>query len=480
MKSSQSLSHEAIIRMTVIDGLEALASGAVSAQEYCMAALEQATRFKSHNIFTQISPTYVREAAAAVDALRNEGKAVGALRGIPYAVKDNIDVVEYFTISGHPALRTFEPLLDAELVKLYKEAQGICIGKTQLAPLGLWVTTENPLTGDTGNPFNQAYKTGGSSGGSGAAVAARIVPFAVAEDTAGSIRLPAAMNGVQGFRPTTGRWSTTGALPLGFTDTLGPIARTLADIKLLDTLCAVDHPENRPGAVSLRDVRFGYQKSGFLQDLHPWVEENFEQTLRTLSRAGATLVEIKDLSVAASSQLAGEMVMSDFPGSVARYFERHRVYDRSAFGLLHGLHVDVLKKDNLRYQGLARTGEGYMELVARLLEARRLYRQIMSDNRIDALLYPTSKVPNTPNDGAETVVGKGTEGEEIPESMLHANMAFSPAMRTPSVALFAGMDRMGLPLSVTVDGYTGGDRRLLDIAEAVEKVLPSIVEPKAI
>ncbi len=120
------------------------------------------------------------------------------------------------------------------------------------------------MTGDTGNPFNKAYKTGGSSGGSGAAVAALIVPFAVAEDTGGSVRVPAAMNGVQGFRLTTGRWPTTGAMPIGFSDTLGTITRSIADIKFLDSLCATDHPKHEPSEIDLSQLRIGYQKSGFL------------------------------------------------------------------------------------------------------------------------------------------------------------------------------------------------------------------------
>lgn len=476
---SRAQSHDAIVRMTLVEGINALASGEVSSQDYCTAALAQAAKFESYNIFTQVSPTYVRDAAASVDASRQEGKTVGALQGVPYALKDSIDMVEYYTRSGHPSLQTFEPLVDADLVKLYKTADGVCIGKTQIAPLSLWWTTENPLTGDTGNPFDKAYKTGGSSGGSGAAVAARIVPFAVAEDTSGSVRVPAALNGVQGFRPTTGRWPTAGTMPVGFTDTLGPIARTLADIKLLDALSAADRPENLPGTVSLRSVRIGYQKSGFCKDLHPWVEENFEQALQLMSRTGATVVEVKDLPWEAT-RFAGQMLMADFPGAVARYFNRHRVYDRSIFGLLHELHVDVLKKINLKLLDQATTGEGYFALVEQLMNARRQYRELMSANRIDALIYPTTKAPNTPNDGAEMRVATGPRGEQISEFSYGSNMGFAPSMKIPSIALFSGIDRAGLPLSITVDGYSDQDRRLLDIAEAIETVFPPVLEPKSI
>ncbi len=475
-----SMSHDAIIRMSLVDGVKELASGKVSSLDYCMAALAQAAKFESYNIFTQISPVYVQGSATAVDAKRQEGKDVGALQGVPYALKDSVDMIEYYTISGHPSLKTFEPLVDADLVEIWKEADAICIGKTQIPPLSLWWTTENSMTGDTGNPFNRAYKTGGSSGGSGAAVAARIVPFAVAEDTGGSVRVPAAMNGVQGLRPTTGRWPTAGTMAIGFSDTLGPIARSVVDIKLLDTLCATDHPDDQPDRTDLENVRIGYQKAGFFEELHPWVQDNIEQTMTTLSRAGATLVEVHGLPAAEIYDLAVGILLADMPAAVAHYFNRHRVYDRSAFGLMHELHMDSLKKTWLPLMDDAPTGEAYFDLVAQLLEARKNYEKVMGDNDIDALMYPTTKVPNTPNDGGDVMVSKGPLGEMLPETLIGANMLFAPAMRTPSIAMYSGVDTAGLPLSVTFDGYSGQDRRLLDIAEAIEKVLPPLAEPESI
>lgn len=330
----QPMSQDEIIRMNLIEGLKALETGKVSSVEYNMAALAQAKKFEKYNIFTQISPVYVQNTASAIDAKRKARKKMGALQGAPYALKDTVDMVEFYTISGHPSLKTFEPSVDADIVKIFKEEDAVCTGKTQVPALSLWWTTENPMTGDTGNPFNIAYKVGGSSGGSGAAVAARIVPFAVAEDTGGSVRVPAALNGVPGLRPTTGRWPTAGTMPIGFSDTLGPIARSVADIKLLDTICAVDHPENKPSQVDLKQIRIGYQKAWFFENLHPWVQENIDQTMKELSNAGITLVEIKGLPAARCYQNLIALVLSDFPGAVARYFNRHGVYDKSGFGLM--------------------------------------------------------------------------------------------------------------------------------------------------
>lgn len=475
---SANVSRDAIVRLSLTDGLEALRSGMISSVDYCMAALQQAVKFEAHNIFTQISREYVERAAADVDARRKQGEPIGALQGVPYALKDSVDMVEYFTISGHPSLRTFRPTQDADLVKICKEADAICIGKTQIPGLSMWWTTENPMTGYTGNPFNRAYKTGGSSGGSGAAVAARIVPFAVAEDTGGSVRVPAAVNGVQGLRPTTGRWPTAGTMPIGFSDTLGPIARSVADIKLLDSLCAVDRPENSPSRVNLRDVRVAWQQEDFFDDLHPWVQENVEQTMRRLSDAGAKFVEIRGLPVKEIHDLAIAMLLADMPGKVASYFNRHGVYDRSLFGLMDEYHMEGIKKAWMPGLNDPPVGEAYLEMAAQLLDARRTYQKVMRDNDTDVLFYASTKIPNMPNDG-DLVENTGPLGETLSENSIGANMLFAPGMKTPSISMYSGMDTAGLPLSVTFDGYSGGDRGLLDIAETLETVLPGLVEPES-
>lgn len=473
---SANVSKEAIVRLSLTDGLEALRSGMISSVDYCVAALQQAAKFEDHNIFTQISREYVERAAANVDARRKQGESIGALQGVPYALKDSVDMVEYFTISGHPSLRTFRPSKDADLVKICKEADAICIGKTQIPALSMWWTTENPMTGYTGNPFNRAYKTGGSSGGSGAAVAARIVPFAIAEDTGGSVRVPAAVNGVQGFRPTTGRWPTDGTMPIGLSDTLGPIARSVADIKLLDSLCAVDRPDNSASQVKLRDVRVAWQQEGFFEDLHPWVQENVEQAMRRLSDAGATFVEIRGLPAKEVYDLLIAMLLANMPGNVASYFNRHGVYDRSLFGLMDEYHMEGIKKAWMPGLNEPPAGEAYLEMAAQLLDARSTYRKVMRDNDIDVLFYASTKVPNTPNDG-DAMESTGPLGETISEESIGPNMMFAPAMRTPSISMYSGMDAAGLPLSVTFDGYSGDDRGLLDIAETLETVLPRLVEP---
>lgn len=477
---SASVSSKELIRLDTTTGISALKSGSISALEYCDAALEQLERFKTYNIFTQVSREYIRQHAADVDLRRETSSSIGALQGLPYALKDSVDMVEYFTISGHPALREFRPKTDAELVQAIRKADGVCIGKTQLPPLSVWWTTENPMTGDTGNPFNSRYKTGGSSGGSGAAVAARIVPFAIAEDTGGSVRIPAAMNGVIGLRPTTGRWPIKGAMPIGFSDTLGPIARSVRDIKLLDTLFAMDKPANASSNVEVGDLRIGFQNEWFLDNLHPWVKSNFEATLKSLSEAGAEMIEIVGLPAGDLYELALAVLLADMPTTIAHYFNRHGVYDRSAFALMNTLNIEVFKNVWLPGMESAATGEDYFDLVTNLRQLRSVSQSVFEEYGIDCLIYPSSKVPNTPNDGGETISTEGPLGNTLEESAIGENMFFAPGTRRPSISMFSGMDPDGLPLSVTFDGSTGSDRRLLDIAEALERVLPPLEEPASI
>ena len=294
------------------------------------------------------------------------------------------------------------------------------------------------------------------------------------------MRIPAAMNGVQGLRPTTGRWPTAGAMPIGFSDTLGPIARSIRDIKLLDSLCATDKPENLPGDVDLHDVRIGYQKEWFLENLHPWVESNFESTLQTLSQAGAEIVEVNGLPASDLHQLAIGILLADMPTTIAHYFNRHGVFDRSAFELMNTMHIEILKNTWLPGMNNAATGEDYFELVASLSQLRRKSQTVFEQSGIDCLVYPSSKVPNTPNDGGEVISAEGPLGNTLEEMAIGENMFFAPATKRPSISMYSGMDRDGLPLSVTFDGTMGNDRRLLDIAEAIERILPPLEEPNSI
>ena len=157
------------------------------------------------------------------------------LHGVPIALKDNINTAAFPTTAGTPALRRHRPKANAPVAQALIDAGAIVFGKTGLHELAFGITSNNPGFGAIHNPFDPKHVPGGSSGGSGAVVGARVVPASIGTDTGGSVRVPAAFCGVQGFRPTVRRWPQAGIVPISSTrDTAGPLARNAADLAAID------------------------------------------------------------------------------------------------------------------------------------------------------------------------------------------------------------------------------------------------------
>lgn len=220
----------------------ALLSGDTTAVELCSLSIERIRRHASSNVFISVDETNALKQAAQYDASSPEQKQALPLGGIPIAVKDNIHVAGLPNTAGTPALHAFTPTDDASCVAALREAGAIIIGKTHLHELALGVSGYNSAfnTGEligTRNARNISHIAGGSSSGSAVAVAGMMVPLALGTDTAGSIRLPAALNGCVGYRPSIGRYSTEGITPVSPTrDTLGPLASNVVDVVQIDAL----------------------------------------------------------------------------------------------------------------------------------------------------------------------------------------------------------------------------------------------------
>lgn len=217
---------------------DGLASGAVSARTVADACLDHiAARDGEIRAFAHLVPDYVRAQADALDQHRKAGKPLGALHGVPVALKDIIDTADYPTENGSPLDAGRRPEKDAVLVARLRAAGALIIGKT--------VTTEFAFIhpGPTRNPHNLAHTPGGSSQGSAAAVAAGMVPLAFGSQTAGSTIRPASFCGVVGYKPSHGRVPLTGVLPVAPPlDTIGAFATNVADAALLVTACQGHHP----------------------------------------------------------------------------------------------------------------------------------------------------------------------------------------------------------------------------------------------
>jgi AtzE family amidohydrolase len=204
-----------------------------SATEVARATLDRVRRLDGQvNAFTEITESRALADAAAVDAALARGEPVGPLAGVPYAVKNLFDIAGVTTLAGSIIERDRPPAAaDGWAVAKLREAGGVCIGALNMDEYAYGFTTENSHYGPARNPHDTTRSAGGSSGGSGAAVAAGLVPLALGTDTNGSIRVPASLNGVFGLKPTYGRLSRAGSIAfVPSLDHIGPFARSVADL----------------------------------------------------------------------------------------------------------------------------------------------------------------------------------------------------------------------------------------------------------
>lgn len=292
-----SLAAQAQLSLSACDAAAAIANGSLGAADYMRTLLAQARAQAGLNSLITLNVEAALDAAAQIDAARAAGRVLPPLAGLPIVVKDNIDARGMPTTAGTPALRDWYPALNAPSVQRLLDAGAIILGKANLHELAFGATSTNfsSFAGHVKNPYDKARIPGGSSGGTAAAVAARIAPAGLGTDTGGSTRVPAALCGIVGLRPSVGdggiqrRYDSSGTVPISHTrDTVGPMARTVADVALLDSvLSGLPVPSPEP----LAGLRFGVP-AAFWQPLDADVAAVMAQARETLAQAGVVLVDI--------------------------------------------------------------------------------------------------------------------------------------------------------------------------------------------
>jgi Asp-tRNA(Asn)/Glu-tRNA(Gln) amidotransferase A subunit family amidase len=297
-------------------------SGHLSSRELtraCVERIEALDDADTLNCFlVNRSDQVVAEAAELDNKLANNGEPVGPLHGIPLGIKDVILTAGVRTTGGMDALGHWIPEQDATAVRLLKSAGALVLGKTNLHEAGMGITSNNPHYGAVRNPYDSSRIPGGSSGGSGAAVSAHLCPAAIGTDTGGSVRVPAALCGVVGLKPTLGRVGRGGVFRLSWSyDVLGPITRSVSDAATLlrvitagpDALdpFAMNDPTGGSlptrideAAARLQGVRLGVPDGYFADDNSPDVDRVLNNTYKLLTNAGVELVPVavKDVELA--------------------------------------------------------------------------------------------------------------------------------------------------------------------------------------
>lgn len=284
-------------------------NGELTAVEITKTFLERIERLDPEvGAFLAVFPERALEKARALDEKRKRGEKLGKLAGIPVAIKDNIHVKGELTTCASKFLTNYRAPFDATATKLIEEEDGIIIGKTNLDEFAMGSSTENSALKKTRNPWNLKCTPGGSSGGSAAAVAARLCPLALGSDTGGSVRLPASFCGIVGYKPTYGRVSRFGLVAFGSSlDQIGPLSTTTADTALLMEVIGKHCERDSTSFVGPQDKLLDQlhgdlhgMKIGvpweFLDKLAPEPKEVFNRALESLKKLGAEIVNI-DLSI---------------------------------------------------------------------------------------------------------------------------------------------------------------------------------------
>jgi mandelamide amidase len=476
--AAESEPRRGLAALTAVEAVARMSRGELSCEHYAATLLERCRESHALNAFITLEPDRVLENARDRDRERKAGKGLGPLFGLPIPVKDSVNTRDYPTTGGTPALRYFRPPEDAPLVAALRRAGAIVLGKTNLHELSYGWTSNNLAFGAVHNPYDASRIPGGSSGGTAAAIAARLAPLGVAEDTEGSIRVPAAFCGIVGFRPSTGRYSTRGCVPISaLFDQAGPHARSVADIRLFDSVLVPDSPPFSPGP--LRGVRLGIARDYWFSGLDPEVERITDAALARLKEAGAVLVETPLPGLERLIGLTTDQVQNhDVRFALARYLEEYGT-GVTLEELLAKASPDIratFKSDVLPGGAHFVTEPVYAAARDRYLpELRQLYRDYFKRTGVAALVFPATRVP-PPRIGEEVTID--IRGQPVPfDEAVARNIAPGSTAGIPGLVIPAGLTDAGLPVALEFDGPEHGDRELIELGASLELALGSIPPP---
>jgi aspartyl-tRNA(Asn)/glutamyl-tRNA(Gln) amidotransferase subunit A len=452
-----SASNPALLTLTEV--AEAIAAKKLSSREVTQACLDRIAQAQPKlNAFMAIEPESALAAADAADAALAKRGVKGPLHGVPLAHKDMYYETGFVVTCGSEIRRDFVATTTSTALQRLKDAGQVRLGSLQMSEFAYGPTGHNAHYGAVRNPWGLNHITGGSSSGSGSAVAARLSFAALGSDTGGSIRMPAHFCGVTGLKTTVGLVSRAGAMPLSHSlDTVGPLARTAEDCALLTGLMAGADPadptaSHRPvpdylatTRQSLHGISIGIPKSFYVDDLDPEVARVLDDTKAALVREGVRVVEVElpdQRQLSAAAQLVLAVEAAGFHGGWMR--ERPQDYGPQVLmRLQNALAIPaVTYLEAMRWRGVALT-----EFAAAVAG-------------VDAVLAPVSPVPAPTI--AESDVGNSLNAEAVIQRLTRFTRPIN-YLGLPSLALPCGFSKAGLPIGLQLIGRPFDEAVLLRI-----------------
>lgn len=456
---------ENVSKMDATDVLSAFGSGSLTPTDYARHVADMAERNQALNCLQHFDRDHLLTSVES--AVAEHGGA--RLTGLPLVAKDNINTTNYPTSAGTRSLLDHTPAANAPVVEKLR-AEGAVIGaKAGMHELAFGITSNNAVSGPVRNPHDQAMIPGGSSGGSAAAIAAGIFPAGLGTDTGGSCRIPAALCGIVGFRPTTGRYDSSGVVPISHTrDTVGTLARSVRDIVLLDEV--ITGETDTLEEVDLSGVTLGVARQVFFEDLEPAVEKAVQAQLDALAQAGAKIVEIDLSDIWPHNEAFGfPVVLYEVMRDLPAYLRDHAP-GVSFETLLKGVgSADVAGALASQSGDEAMPESVYAEAINSHRPAMlEIYRRAFAQHGLDAIVFPTTPLTARPIGDDETVELNGKRVPTFPTYIRNTDLGSN--LGAPGISLPCPVDS-GLPVGIEFDGLPGQDRRLLALARAAERLM---------
>jgi len=467
--------------------------GEVSAHEIVEAYLARIAAYDKDgpyiNSIINLNPAALAEADAQDAHLKKTGKLVGPLHGITFLVKDNIDVAGLPMTAGFQGWKNYVSPTDAPAIARIKAAGGIILGKNSLSEFarGGADNVNSVLPGFARNPYNTAYATGGSSGGTAASIAANFATIGIGTDTGGSIRMPAAHNALAGIRPTIGLVSRSGVVPLySYRDTAGPIARTVRDGALVLAIMSgpdADDFETKAGEghfpksltddlspIALKGARLGVFRQFFPKDTtDPRILANFEKTIAELKATGAVIVDPFTIPEFDLLPRPGP-TPAQHKADMTRWISMHpgvpypSVKSIADTKLLHPLHQAA---------GDAAAAAGPVETDAETLSSLEndrkflaAFTQAMDAGKIDAMILPVwTRLPVVNGDRNTQPVANPVPGA----SSSGSTTFLASILRWPALSVPNGYVGPGLPVGLHIVGRAWDEKKIIGYAYAYEQ-----------
>ena len=472
------------INLLELDAGEAVAlikSKQITATQLVTAVITNAKRYEHLNAYITLDENRALRQAALVDQSVIAGTASGKLSGVPLIIKDNIEVADMRITIGTPSIKGIVPQSHAPIVQLLVDQGAIILGKANMHELAVGVTSNNSYFGSVGNPYHQDYFAGGSSGGTAAAVASRAATAGLGTDTGGSVRIPAALTGICGLRPSSGRYPDGGVVPISRTrDTAGPMARSVADLILMNAVIMGREPEFQPADITT--IRLGVPRAYFFANLEPGVARLIDETLQIIADTGIELVEV-DIEIPSDIEdtIGFPLVIHEIREELPTYLHAGTAGQLDFSELVSGIASPDVKTifETLFIGKDTNTAVEYKRVKEVILpEFQAVYRDYFDRNGLGAMIFPTT--PLTAKRIQDIKENIELNGITVPMFMtMSRNTAPGSIAGIPGVTLPIGLSPSdGLPVGIAIDGPADSDEHLLSIAMALEKLFAPVSPPK--